>query len=343
MLNNQYWYTAKGNNSDTVLSTRIRFARNLKGYPFPQVLDTAQKKQLCEEVKNALFASSAFADFQYIEMEQLNDVEAVSLLERHLISFEFAGNRAGKALILSPDESVSIMLCEEDHIRIQVIKSGLDFEQTYAAADNIDNLLDESLAYAFDERLGYLTACPTNLGTGMRASVMLHLPSLQESGAMQRISAGLAKIGLTIRGFYGESSEPEGCIYQLSNQVTLGLSEKSAIDNLRNISVQIIEQEREARAGYIKNELIEDKIWRSYAMLKYARLLSNTEFMKYLSNVRLGAASGILPNLQPEQLSELMIKNQPAMLISASKRNISPRECDILRAAEVRKAFAIEN
>lgn len=330
------WYEMSGKNGDVVISTRIRFARNLKDFPFPHVLSTEKKRMVCELIRDAVMENPFFSGYRYIDMEKISDVEAISMTERHIISPEFAADRSGRGLILSEDERVSIMLCEEDHIRIQVIGPGLDFEDTYAVADNIDNILDETLNYAFDEQLGYLTACPTNLGTGMRASVMLHLPALKENGAIQRIIASLSKIGLTVRGIYGEGSDSKGALFQLSNQVTLGLSEKSAIDNLKNISVQIIEQERSARDLMMQNDVIIDHINRSYGILKYATLLSGDEAMKYLSSVRLGAVCSMFDGVTPEQINKLMIITQPGMIVTGAGKNLSQRECDGLRAKIVR-------
>lgn len=330
------WYEKTGKNSDAVISTRIRLARNLKDHPFPQVLSPEKRKAVCEMIRDAVFQNSYFSEFKYIDMETISDVEAVAMAEKHIISPEFATDRSGRGLIINDEESISIMLCEEDHIRIQIIRSGLEFEDAYAIADNIDNLFDESLNYAFDEQLGYLTACPTNLGTGMRASVMLHLPALKENGSIQRIITGLSKIGLTVRGIYGEGSDSKGALFQLSNQVTLGLSEKSAIDNLKNISVQIIEQERSARDTMMLSDVVVDKINRSYGILKYATLLTNDEALKYLSNVRLGAACSMFSELSPEKINKLMIISQPGMIITQAGKTLSQRECDAQRAKIIR-------
>ena len=217
------WYEQQEKDHDIVLSTRVRLARNVKEFPFVAHMSLSQKNSLIEQVWNAV-SQAHFGEsmkFQKIEMDTLTQEQALSLSERHLISPEFVGQKQGSALLLSGDESVSIMCNEEDHLRIQVLKNGLDFDHAYELASQIDDLIDESLNYAFDEHLGFLTQCPTNLGTGLRASVMLHLPMIERSGLLSRLSNSLSKMGLTIRGTYGEGSKAKGSLYQISNQITL--------------------------------------------------------------------------------------------------------------------------
>lgn len=331
------WYTSSGENSDVVTSTRIRLARNIGEYPFPVRLDTSSKKAVCEKIRDAFFGGNAFMDkeFAYIEMASLSETEAVALAEKHLISPEFAAEREGRALILSKDESVSVMLCEEDHIRIQVMSAGLDMEKTFETADRIDTLLDSALGFAFDEKLGYLTQCPTNLGTGMRASVMLHLPALTACSQIGKLAATVSKLGLTIRGAYGEGSEARGDFYQLSNQVTLGISEKAAMDNLKSIAMQIVERERNLRKDMICSAEIQDKIFRAYGILKNARLLSGDEFMELISLVRLGANEKLI-GITEENIGEVIAASQPAALILSKGENAEIKQRDISRAELVR-------
>ena len=241
------WYENSAAHADVVLSTRVRIARNLKDYPFPARLNEAGKNEVNALVRDALLTGDAAKDYDYVAMNTLSQTQCVSLAEKHLISPEFASDSAGRALILSKDEDVSIMLCEEDHVRVQVIYPGLSLQEAYDKANEIDETLAAKLSIAFDPRLGYLTQCPTNLGTGLRASVMLHLPALARGGAMPRLANTVAKLGLILRGAYGEGSKPIGDIYQLSNQVTLGISEQAAIRNLESIAGQIIAQETAAR------------------------------------------------------------------------------------------------
>lgn len=331
------WYTSLGNEADTVISTRIRLARNLAGIPFPSRMTSAQLQQVNQMVRDALFSDDeARKRFKYIEMETLPDVTAMSMVERHVISPAFAENRAGKVLLLSDDESVSIMLCEEDHIRIQVMRAGLSLDEAYAEADRIDDLLGSHLNYAFNERLGYLTECPTNLGTGLRASLMLHLPALEANGAINRLSATVSKIGLTIRGTYGEGSKATAAMYQFSNQVTLGISEKAAVDNLKSIAFQAISQERSLRSS-LDPDAIEDAAWRALGVLKYARSISSQEFMELISKVRLGISMGIIRDIPLATAEELIILAGPATIQATKGEPLEAAERDKLRAALARE------
>ncbi len=331
------WYIEKGDQGDVVLSTRIRLARNLDEFPFPSRLDTAGKNKVNSIVKSTLFENDG-KDFSYIEMKDLTRLQAVSLAERHLISPEFASKKDGSALILSADESVSIMLCEEDHIRLQVMKAGLALEEAFDIADKLDSIIDGKVKYAFDERIGYLTQCPTNLGTAMRASVMLHLPALTRCGQISRLANTVSKLGLTIRGAYGEGSQPKGDIYQISNQITLGITEETAIANLKSIVLQLVAQERAAAAEIIKNPAEEDKIFRALGVLKNARLLSTDEFMELISVVRLGAARGLVET-DIEKLNNLIVNMQPATISVSSTEADGPAARDALRAKTVRETL----
>lgn len=328
--------------NDVVISTRVRLARNLKDYPFPCRLSTQDKEKIIEKVKSAIENSNSpiSKDFSFIRMSELAPQQGVSLVERRLVSPEFISESQGRALLLSKDESISIMINEEDHIRLQVINSGLSLEDTYDIADKLDTLLDENLDFAFDDKLGYLTQCPTNLGTGMRASVMLHLPALEKSRAIGRIAGNLSKLGLTIRGAHGEGTEPNGALYQLSNQVTLGISEKAAIENLKNITMQLISQENQARTRLCSSIDIQDAISRSLGILKSALVISHDEALKLLSNVRLGIVSGQIKNVSTETVDKLMLSVEPATLSVNLNKNLSPHERDIERAKLIQSALA---
>lgn len=331
------WYTSLGKESDTVISTRIRLARNLVGIPFPSRMSAEQRQQVNQMVRDALFSDAdARSRFKYIEMETLPDITAMSMVERHIISPAFAENRTGKALLLSEDESVSIMLCEEDHIRIQVMRAGLAPDEAYAEADRIDDLLGSRLHYAFDKRLGYLTECPTNLGTGLRASLMLHLPALEASGLLSRLAATVSKIGLTIRGTYGEGTKATASMYQLSNQVTLGISEKAAIENLKSIVSQAISQERNLRSS-LDPDGIEDAAYRALGTLKYARSISSGEFMELISKVRLGIAMGVIKDVDLSTAEELIVSAGPATIQAAKGEPLDAAQRDKLRAALARE------
>lgn len=331
------WYIGNSEKCRVVVSTRIRLARNLEEYPFPAKLDAAGKSQVNNLVRDALLGNCD-EDLSYIEMENLTRAQAVSMAERHLVSPEFASEVKGRALLLSEDESVSIMLCEEDHIRLQVMEAGLALDSAYARADSLDNAIASKLKLAFDERIGFLTQCPTNLGTAMRASVMLHLPALAKSGQITKIAATVSKLGLIIRGAYGEGSSPNGDMYQLSNQVTLGISEETALSNLKSIAQQLVAQELSLREQMLKNPVWEDKIFRALGILKNARLMSCEEFMQLSSLVRLGAAEGLL-DVSLEALSELTVDMQPATINAREGKTLDASERDAIRAKAVREAL----
>lgn len=332
------WYQSEGNNSDVVISTRIRLARNLNGYPFPHILSDEQKTEINNKVKNAILeGNSVLKDsFEFIEAEKISKSKLASLVERHLVSPDFARYPKGRALLLMKDESVSIMLNEEDHVRIQVMCSGMELEKAYDMADKIDTLLDETLSFAFDEELGYLTACPTNLGTGIRASVMVHLPAVEADGTLKKIAGSLGKIGAAIRGSYGEGSEASGALYQISNQVTLGISEKDTVNNLNEITNQIIALEKKSREKLLKSEACQDSIWRALGIMKSARIMSSKEFAGLYSTVRMGVAEGAISGITLDKLSDIFAKVQPANLIELCGENMTAEHRDRKRAELIR-------
>ena len=335
------WYERSGECGDIVISSRVRLARNLREYPFPNRATEQQKLEIAEKVKEALLSTgSAIAkEFRFLPLDSLSDEAAVSLAERHIVSAEFLSERHGRAVLLSEDEGVSIMINEEDHLRLQVMKEGLSLKDAAELADRLDTLLGETLNFAFHEEFGFLTQCPTNLGTGMRASVMLHLPALTESGGLQRIAGNLSKLGLTLRGSYGEGSKVSGAIYQLSNQITLGLTEAEAIENLTAITKQLISEERKLRHDLMETISMQDRVERAVGVLKTARLLSTGEFMELLSLVRLGASTGLLSGIEAGALNDLMTRVQPATLMTTEGKQLTESERDALRARQVRKAF----
>ncbi|MBQ4100045.1 MAG: protein arginine kinase, partial [Oscillospiraceae bacterium] len=327
--------------NNIVISTRIRLARNLRGYPFVNRMSDEQKHRLVDEVMKAVakIDLSSHPNISMIDMNMINKAEVYSLVEKHLISPNFAKSTGERVLFLSEDYGVSIMINEEDHIRIQVLSSGQSLEKALETANLIDNVLDENLEYAFDEKLGYLTECPTNLGTGLRASVMLHLPALEEAGVINTILNTVSKLGLTIRGTYGEGSRVVGSFYQISNQVTLGISEKSAIDNLNAIISQIIAQETSARQN-LNGDALEDTVWRSLGILQNARLISSDELMNKVSNVLLGISMGIVEGVSDTTLIEIINETGSATLIAKEKADLSVAQRDKLRATYVRERLA---
>lgn len=332
------WYSSTGNESNIVLSTRVRLARNLTQFPFPAKLNAEQCMTIGETVRDVL-SEDGSVPLNFVDMSTLTPSETVSLAEKYIISPEFASDTRGKSLLVSEDEQTSIMICEQDHVRIRIIKAGLDLEGAFAEAEKIDSILDKKLDFAFDERLGYLTQCPTNLGTGMRASVMLHLPALAHKGAINRLATTVAKLGLTLRGFYGSSGEISGHIYQLSNQVTMGISEQAALSNLSSIALQIVSQEKQARAQLVKQEDFIDKIYRSWGILKSAYKLTTDELINLVSYVQLGASEAVI-DAPTDKLLSLIIENQPATMNVAHGKNLPSQQRDVIRAENVRKILS---
>lgn len=331
------WYTTHAPEDDIAVSTRIRLARNLSGLPFPARMTPEQRKELNLKVKNAVLQSNTpFAkSLKYIDMADVPQTEIAAMVERHIISPEFAEENADRAIIISADESISIMIGEEDHVRIQVILGGLQLEKAYDTAEQLDSLLYNELHFAFDRSLGFLTECPTNLGTGLRASVMLHLPVTESNGEISSIAETVGKIGFTVRGMYGEGSKASASMYQVSNQITLGISEKNAIDNLKIITAQLIDKERKARNGLNKIKL-EDMCFRALGTLQNSRILSSKEMMDLLSRIKLGISMGIIKtDVLP---IKLFIEGQPNMLMKKYGQ-LEPEERDIYRAAFIRDAL----
>ena len=332
------WYTALTDENDVVISTRIRLARNLADMPFPARMTEAQREELKERVKNALQDSNTpFAKtLKFIDMAAVPENEIGAMVERHIISPEFAASNKNRAIILSEDESISIMVGEEDHLRIQVLLGGLQLEKAYDIAEQLDSILHANLHFAFDSQLGFLTECPTNLGTGLRASVMLHLPVCEQSGEISLLSDTVGKIGFTVRGMYGEGSKSSASLYQISNQITLGISEKNALDNLKIIIGQIAEKER-AAAKEINTLQIEDKAYRALGILKNSRILSGKEMMNLLSLIKLGQSVGIIK--EDINTVRLLIEGQPHMLMR-KYGEMTPEERDICRASDMREVMA---
>ena len=331
------WYAVSAPGDDIVVSTRIRLARNLSGMPFPARMNADQRRELNARVKKAITESNTpFAKtLKYIDMKNVPQTEIMAMVERHVISPEFAAGNEERAIILSDDESISIMIGEEDHIRIQVIMGGLQLEKAYDIAERLDTLLYDTLHFAFDKNLGFLTECPTNLGTGLRASVMLHLPVIESSGEISQLADSVGKIGFTVRGMYGEGSKPAASMYQVSNQITLGISEKNALDNLKIITQQLIDKERSERKN-LNRVKVEDTCFRALGILENARILSGEEMMNLLSRIKLGMSMGIIKSeVMPVKL---LIEGQPYMLMKKYGQ-LEADERDIYRANFIREAF----
>ena len=330
-----------GSDSDIVLSSRIRLARNINGYRFPNAMGSEEAKKVINECSGSILeGNSTLANsFHLIEMSKLSSVDRTAMVESHLVSPVLIDNYENSAVLLNDDKTVSIMINEEDHIRLQVIFPGLQLDGAYELADKIDDVIEERVDYAYNQKLGYLTACPTNIGTGMRASIMIHLPALTMTRNMNGILNAVTQVGLTIRGIYGEESDVQGNIYQISNQITLGLSEEEIISNLTAVTKQIIDKERAARKWLTKSNAnaLEDTVWRSLGVLQNARILSNGECLNLLSNVRFGIEVGIIDSIDLLTLNELMINTQPATLSKIEGQEVTEASVDIKRADYVRE------
>lgn len=329
-----YWLTSTGPEQDVVLSSRVRVARNLADIPFPSAMSDADAKAVFHAVKLAIAKRT---DIEFIWLSELSDVEREILMEKHLISPEFLQEYEKKAVMLSEDQTMSIMLNEEDHLRIQCLLPGLQLDRSWKLVNELDNILEHTLDYAFSEKLGYLTSCLTNVGTGLRVSAMLHLPALTMMNQISSVMNAVAKLGLAVRGLYGEGSDAKGNLYQVSNQVTLGHTEEEIVQNLSSVIKQLVEKERKARELLYAEQKyhLEDRIFRSYGTLKYARLLSSDESMKLISDVRLGVSLKII-DLKLGMINELMIATRTSYLKKYAKKEIGAQERDVLRAAIVR-------
>lgn len=334
------WLEASTSNEDIVLSSRIRLARNIKLEPFPNRLDEERGKDIVKKVEEAFYSSSYMEEkFNTIYLWQNDDISNQSYFEKHLISKKLVANNNQSAFILDKDETISIMINEEDHIRLQSITGGLDLKEALDNATKLDDLLEEKLDYAFDAKLGYLTSCPTNLGTGLRASVMLHLPALTVNREIGGLLNALTQVGMTIRGLYGEGSQGEGNLYQISNQLTLGLVEEEILNNLTGVVNQIINRENLARDRILsKNRLqVEDKTYRSIGILKSALILSKRETLNLLSNVRLGVEMGILKDVDKTILNKLLIEIQPAIIQKSHGGEVTEKQEGLYRASLVKE------
>ncbi|MDD4002670.1 MAG: protein arginine kinase [Clostridia bacterium] len=311
------------------VTSRVRLARNINGYVFPVKKGAKRLEEIIKPVNNEL---SKIGKFKLYLMSG-NQTEALALKEKHLISADLIKSAAGAAVI-SEDESVSVMINEEDHIRQQCVLKGYNLEKAYKTLNKIDDLLSKKMSFAFDDKLGYLTSCPTNLGTGMRASVMLFLPAVTLNKSINAIINAVNKIGITVRGVYGEGSNAEGYMYQVSNQVSLGLTEYDIIKNVETTVFQICEAEQSARKKMLESNALEikDIVFRAYGILTNCVKISSAEFMKLISNIKLGAALSIIKVSNVYKISELIVKVQPANITLAAGRALSAEERDIYRA-----------
>jgi protein arginine kinase len=338
------WMKGDGPDSDIVISSRIRIARNLRPYSFPMLATNQQSKEVLDQVEEASKNEEleTISHFNFIHLSDLKELEKMVLVEKHLISPALANESRNGAVMLNDNESISVMINEEDHLRIQCMSPGFQIKEAWDMANQVDDIFESQLEYAFDEKRGYLTSCPTNVGTGIRASVMLHLPALVLTQQINRILSAITQVGLAVRGLYGEGSEAIGNLFQISNQITLGQSEEEIIENLYSVVRQIIEHERAAREKLLteSNYWIKDRVSRSFGILSHAVIIDSKEAAQRLSDVRLGVDLKIIITVSENALNELLVMTQPGFLQQDAGRKLSSDERDIRRAEMIRAQFA---
>lgn len=325
-----------------VLSTRIRLARNFAGEAFPGWADATQREEVLQRTSDTLSHLEAFEGGLFLRIADLTDLEKQVLVERRLVSRELVENEKGGGAYISPNQQLAVMINEEDHLRIQSVRSGFNFRKGWDEADGIDSAIEEHLDFAFSDTIGYLTACPTNVGTGLRASAMLHLPGLVMCRHMEKVVRMVNQLGLAVRGSFGEGSEATGSIFQISNQQTLGESEEQIIKRLIHILHAIIEQENNARQVLLEKESprLMDKIGRAYGILRNGHLLSSEEAVNLLSLIRLAVDLGMLPASYRGQIDRMQMEVQPGHVQCGSDTDIAPEVRDELRATRMREQFA---
>jgi len=333
------WIKGEGPKSNIVMSTRVRVARNIKGHLFFNKADDSQREKTTEIITAAIKKCSMLKNALILRMKDTTDLDRQFLVERHLMSPEHMEDVAHKGIAIEEREIVSIMLNEEDHIRLQVIQSGFNIMEAWRIVDEIDTELGQYLQFDYSNRFGYLTSCPTNTGTGLRASVMLHLPALVMTDQIENVYEAISKLGLTIRGFYGEGTEAYGDFFQVSNQVALGHSEMDILDNLEKIVNKIITREQATREMLMtgNKEKINDNIFRSYGTLENARIITSGETIKLLSSVRLGVDLDLIKDITIAQANEVLLLSQPAHLQKIYKSRLGPMERDVKRADLIRE------
>jgi protein arginine kinase len=344
------WLDADGPFADVVLSTRVRLARNLESHRFALKADESERAAILSAAKSAAERTSSLGEGTVLTMRRLADPTRRLLLERHLVSKELIGEAGNdppshSALFLAPDDSLGVMVNEEDHLRLQSLVSGFRLREAWRRVDELDEELGAHLRYAFHSEFGYLTSCPTNVGTGLRASVLVHLPALVLTQEIAKVLQGISQVGLTFRGLYGEGSEVVGNFFQISNQTTLGKTEEDLVDHLQKIVQQVIQYEKQARNVLLRDArtVIEDKVWRAYGLLRYARSISFEEVMNLLSGVRLGLGLKLLPGARVYTLNQIMIFTQAAHLEKLAGSPLSAADADTYRASYIRRLLASED
>jgi protein arginine kinase len=335
------WLTGDGPQSQIVLSSRIRLARNITDYKFPPSADTDTRDKIVDFISSAFSHTNLVERGNFFKSSDIASLDQNFLVERHLISPEFMKDGTGRALFIDKTEKLSIMVNEEDHLRLQVLSSGLSMAECWDYASKADHELSGKLEFAYDDKFGYLTSCPTNVGTGLRASILIHLPGLVLTREIDNVIGRISKVGLVVRGFYGEGTDVMGNLFQISNQTTLGRSEDEIIDSLAKVTQQIIEYELNSQDTLMKDA--PDKVWRSYGILLHARVLTSGEVMNLLSALRLGVCLKLIDKVSLQKINELLIITQPAHLQKFYGREMEATERDMVRAGFVRESLQSGN
>lgn len=336
------WLSGSGPEADIVISTRLRLARNVAGFPFLTRTTDKQRAKLEALLREQIQVTALGDDLVYLGLKESTAVDRLCLVERHLISKDHASGSGCRGVALGPSEMVSIMVNEEDHLRIQVLRSGFQPEEGFQEIRRLDSQLEQSVTFAFSDEFGYLTACPTNVGTGMRISIMLHLPGLVMTKQIEKVFHAVSKINLAVRGLYGEGTQASGDFYQISNQVTLGCTESDILKTVQDVVPQIIRYERNVRETLISENRrgLEDRVWRAFGMLEHARLITSEETMDLLSAVRMGVNLGMIDQVPIHLVNELFILTQPAHLQKMKGRKLETSERDVNRAEFIRRKLA---
>lgn len=333
------WLRGVGPMHEIVISTRVRLARNVRGFHFLSRADANEKREILGAVTSAARRTAPLKDLVHVDVEQLDELDRSLLVERQLISRQHAESSGARGVIFDPTEATAVMINEEDHLRIQVMRSGLQVGEAWEQINTLDDALEAELDYAFDQQYGYLTACPTNVGTGLRVSVMVHLPALRLTGELEKVGQAAKDMKLAVRGLHGEGTEALGDFFQISNQITLGRGEDEIIDDFRSYVIpKIVQYERAAREALLKNrpQALDDKIWRALGLLRSARLISSHEAMQYLSHVRMGLHVGRVTTIDLRVLNELFLQIQPAHLQKLHGERLSGEQRSIERATFIR-------
>ncbi len=333
------WLRGSGPDAEIVISCRVRLARNLSRFPFPAKSTNEDKKKMVSLLEELTAESKYLKEALFLRLNKLDELDRQFLVERHLISREHAAGEDGSAVIIGKRELVNIMINEEDHLRLQVLHSGFQLKESWSLINDLDNDFEKKLDFAFSPRLGYLTSCPTNVGTGLRGSVMLHLPALVLTKQINQVLQAILKLGLAVRGLYGEGTEASGNLFQISNQVTLGKSEEEIISSLEKVIRQIIGHERNARKLLIKDNVkqVEDRVGRAYGILRNAHVISSKEAIELLSTLRMGVDLGLLTKVERQTINELFLLTQPAHLQKIAGEKLSPENRDIKRSNLIRE------